>query len=562
MSAQFSVLVGCLLNGHAGTVGEISLVRVKLGSSMRIRTIALVVCLAVASSESSAKAKGVSLRGLYNYKVRLQRQFEYARSEFQKGLHEQKEILQSHITVLDKQTAIVESQSQMLTQQGKLIEQQIKLSDQQNRIIDKQSTVLDKSVERINLVGSLILVLGLLLAWITLRIGRSVNKVRREIAGTVEMPTVTDASTQQTSYASEAAPVAAIRRSGGWLKAIRALYDGSKSHKPAMLNPIASREMDREQILTDISQANVDEVYQRLIRELDSGRSADLSQAFSMVFGGEKKTAEDWMALAEAPGTGPIEQASAIFNAALLAEGNHAIKYYDEILNRFEHSDDLYLQEWVAKALINKSATLGKLGRHDEGLQVIDALVSRFGASVEVSLQERVAKALLNKGVTFDVLGRHEDAINVYRDVVGRFSDSTELNLRERVARALVYIGDSLDSLGQHEEATQAYDEVINRFATMTDPYLMERVAIAINNKGCCLIKWARLQWADKEWRMRRLKEAKACFAEAMKNVSADVSMVTANHAYVVMLLGTGELTPKPAEPQFVRGAEPEAETV
>jgi len=236
----------------------------------------------------------------------------------------------------------------------------------------------------------------------------------------------------------------------------------------------------------------------------------------------------------------PVQEASAIFNAAVLSEGNDAIRLYDAILDRFGEATDLTLQEWVAKSLINKSAILDKLGRHQEGLLVDEEVIRRFGDSRELSLQERVAKALLNRGVTLDLLGHHEEALLAYREVVDRFEAAPQPALSERVARALVYIGDTLDSLGRHEEGLYAYDEVISRYGTAAEPSLISRVAIARNNKGCCLINWSRERWSDKDSRLQILADAKECFSQALIDFE-DKPLVSANLAYATFLLRSDE---------------------
>jgi len=57
------------------------------------------------------------------------------------------------------------------------------------------------------------------------------------------------------------------------------------------------------------------------------------------------------------------------------------------------------LREWVAKALVNKGITLGRLNRSEEEIRVYDDVVRRFGDAPEPALREQVAKALRLKAV-------------------------------------------------------------------------------------------------------------------------------------------------------------------
>jgi hypothetical protein len=62
------------------------------------------------------------------------------------------------------------------------------------------------------------------------------------------------------------------------------------------------------------------------------------------------------------------------------------------------------LREQVAKALVNKGARLGVLGRSDEAIAVYADVLARFGTATELALREQVAKALVNKGARLGVV--------------------------------------------------------------------------------------------------------------------------------------------------------------
>ena len=83
-----------------------------------------------------------------------------------------------------------------------------------------------------------------------------------------------------------------------------------------------------------------------------------------------------------------------------------AIRVYDEVVSRFGDSTDLALREQVAKALINKGVSLGKMGKNEEEIRVYDDVVARFGDSTDLALREQVANALINKGITLGQMGR------------------------------------------------------------------------------------------------------------------------------------------------------------
>jgi hypothetical protein len=82
------------------------------------------------------------------------------------------------------------------------------------------------------------------------------------------------------------------------------------------------------------------------------------------------------------------------------------------------------LREQVARALVNKGVTLGRLRHLAEANAVYDALSAR---ATEPALREQVARALVVEGVRLaDQLNRPDEAIAVYDALIARFEDATE----------------------------------------------------------------------------------------------------------------------------------------
>ena len=90
----------------------------------------------------------------------------------------------------------------------------------------------------------------------------------------------------------------------------------------------------------------------------------------------------------------------------------------------------------AADALVNKSVTLGQLGRAEEALAVSEDVLARFDDADEPALRVAVAQALLNKGGKLGQLGRSAEALAVYDQLLARFGDADEPALREAVLRA------------------------------------------------------------------------------------------------------------------------------
>ncbi len=179
-----------------------------------------------------------------------------------------------------------------------------------------------------------------------------------------------------------------------------------------------------------------------------------------------------------------------------LSRGEEAIAVYDDVVSRFGAADEAALRGHVVRALVNKGFWLGELGRSGEEIAVYDDVIGRFGIASGVVFQEELAQALFNKGVRLGGLGRGGEAVAVYNDVVGRFGTAVEAALRGLVARALFNKGVTLGQLGRSEEAIGAYDDVVVRYGTAVEAALREQLANALVNKGVTLRQLGRSEEA------------------------------------------------------------------
>ncbi len=170
-----------------------------------------------------------------------------------------------------------------------------------------------------------------------------------------------------------------------------------------------------------------------------------------------------------------------------LGRDDEAIAVYDSIVRRYGAASEPAMRHRVVDALVNKGITLGVLELKDEAIAVYDDIARRYGAASEPALGAKVAEALFNKGATLGVLGRNDEAIAVYDDIVDRYGAATEPTLCEKIADALFNKGHTLGALGRNEEAIADYDDIVDRYCAASEPALRERVAKALFNKGVTL---------------------------------------------------------------------------
>ena len=170
-----------------------------------------------------------------------------------------------------------------------------------------------------------------------------------------------------------------------------------------------------------------------------------------------------------------------------LEQLENVVEVSDELIKRFGQSDEFALQEQVARALVSKGAALGGLEQLENVIEISDELIERFGESDDLVLQEHVARAMVNKGVALGRLEQPKSAIQVYNEIIEKFGKSNELVLQDQMANVLLNKGFELRGLEQLENAIQVYDELIERFGESDDLVLQEHVSRAMVNKGVTL---------------------------------------------------------------------------
>ena len=164
-----------------------------------------------------------------------------------------------------------------------------------------------------------------------------------------------------------------------------------------------------------------------------------------------------------------------------------ALAACEEVVRRFEGSENPAVLEWVAKAVVNKGVLLGRLNRLQAALVAYDQVVRRFGQRETPVFREPVARALVFQGTVLDELKRSGEALAVYDDMVRRFARSGTPALLELVAMALGNKADLLLRLGRIEDALATWSEVVHRFGKIESRAILASVAKALVNQGAAL---------------------------------------------------------------------------
>ena len=159
---------------------------------------------------------------------------------------------------------------------------------------------------------------------------------------------------------------------------------------------------------------------------------------------------------------------------------NSALPAYKEVVNRFGGSGDPSLRMFVALALIRSGQILQEISNPEAALSAYEEVVKRCSTSQDPDPQQCVAFALIGKGYVLEHMGETKSALAAYGEVMERFGTSEDLNLKKRVADALHFKGDCLRRLKNLVSALSTYHEIVQRFADNPDPDLQRSVAWAM----------------------------------------------------------------------------------
>ena len=161
----------------------------------------------------------------------------------------------------------------------------------------------------------------------------------------------------------------------------------------------------------------------------------------------------------------------------------------EEMERRFGDSEDPAVQEWIAKALVDKGFALARLNRAQEVLSVWDEVERRFSASNSPVVVEQVVRALVNKTIALRELNRPQDAAIACDEVVHRFRTSLTPALREQAGIALLNKGVALVGVQCLDDALAAYDEVVRLVSAEKTPAFQEILTVALIGKASTLVE-------------------------------------------------------------------------
>ena len=257
-------------------------------------------------------------------------------------------------------------------------------------------------------------------------------------------------------------PIEKATRSSAIREGIKKLLSFPSGARPGIDGPssLATRTYNKsaQQLVEEITTAFNKGEFEKVIETVDQAFTADSSIAWALLKKAEAHEKRN--------------------------EFEAAIKAYDDVVSRYEKSDNPNLQTWVARALIDKGDVHQEHDQVEAAIKAYDDVVSRYEKSDNPDLQTWVAEALIDKGYAHQEHDQVEAAIKTYDNVVSRYEKSDNPNLQTWVARALIDKGYAHQEHDQVEAAIKAYDNVVSRYEKSDNPNLQTWVARALTRKG------------------------------------------------------------------------------
>ncbi len=152
----------------------------------------------------------------------------------------------------------------------------------------------------------------------------------------------------------------------------------------------------------------------------------------------------------------------------------------------------------------------------------------------------RVARCLLRRGVSLGRSGRHEEGLQTAIDLVAAYRDSSQIAMKQIVAWAEVNRTWALGELGRFSESFSAASEFLQLYETLGESEFGEQIGRAHNTCGFTKLIFAKQAWPDEANMNRPLKEAIYHFDRALA-LDPEKGMVMGNIAYANFLLGNAD---------------------
>lgn len=114
------------------------------------------------------------------------------------------------------------------------------------------------------------------------------------------------------------------------------------------------------------------------------------------------------------------------------------IKAYDNLINKYKNSKNKYVQNALVFSMNNKGTRLAEIGKISQAIIMFDDVISKFKDSNIDSMQTQVARAMGNKFIALWLENKKIEAIKVYKTLTANYKDSKIDSVIAEVAHVMM----------------------------------------------------------------------------------------------------------------------------
>lgn len=168
-----------------------------------------------------------------------------------------------------------------------------------------------------------------------------------------------------------------------------------------------------------------------------------------------------------------------------LKKDDEVIDSYDEIINRFEKSEDETISKFLAYAFYNKALIYAKKREYKNELKVYNSLIEKYIDDLSPELEVVLVKAYLNKAICINELFTEASkTIEIYKEFISNFENSEYIQTKESIVFAYYSIASIYTKENEIEKSIEVYDELIEKFSNIDDENIQEYIAKSMINKA------------------------------------------------------------------------------
>ncbi len=159
-----------------------------------------------------------------------------------------------------------------------------------------------------------------------------------------------------------------------------------------------------------------------------------------------------------------------------------ALSTYSRCISKFSRSSLIDIRIIVAKAKINISLILSKLGQINKAIDTYKDCIDSYYDENIIEFHETIATAMFNIGTLFNIKKNYNAEAFIYKECIKKFNSSHNTKIKKIVAKTQINLGNALGSMNKIADEVKIYNDCITENINSTIPEIQEIVLTAMIN--------------------------------------------------------------------------------